>query len=438
MSGEFIRFIARISVLIAALFGVACAAGTPVSSGSVAATRTVGALIAPTPNVTTFETRLAPTRTPITTTSAITLTLWTTEDLAPGATPAGAAMQKQFDAFRTANPNIQIEIVLKKPYGKGGLLDFLLTTNGIVPAHLPDLITLDLTETAPAASAGALQPLDNWLTPESRNDLFPFAKQSAYYQNQWFIVPFAIDTQHLVYNKTLIKKAPATWDEVLKQKQTLLMPIGGDDAFLLQYSALARLDTGSNPLMFDAASAAQVLNFIKRAHDAGIIPETAIGVKSVEETWLPFAANQVAMAQVSASRYLAEREKTPNALFAPVPTRDGKIATLVTGWGFAITAREPARQAASARFIQWMIQGDRLAPWLRAARRLPGNRAALALAVDPPEYAVFLRDALERATFSPSVAGYAKSAEAWRAAIPAVWKGQLTPEEAARNIAAVK
>lgn len=438
MSGEFRCFSARVSVLIAALFVVACAAGAPASSVSVAATRTVDTLAAPTPNATTFETRLAPTRTPITTTSAITLTLWTTEDLAPGATPAGAAMKKQYDAFSAANPNIQIEIVLKKPYGKGGLLDFLLTTNAVIPAQLPDLITLDMTETAPAASAGVLQPLDNWLTPESRNDLFPFAKQSAYYQNQWYIVPFAIDTQHLVYNKTLIKKAPATWDELLKQKQTWLMPIGGDDAFLLQYSALARLDTGANPLMFDAVSVAQVLNFIKRAHDAGIIPETAIGVKSIEETWLPFAANQVAMAQVSASRYLAEREKAPNALFAPIPTRDGKVATLATGWGLAITAREPARQAASARFIQWMIPGDRLAPWLRAARRLPANRAALALAVDPPEYAAFLRDALERATFLPSATGYAKSAEAWRAAIPAVWKGQITPEEAARNIAAVK
>ena len=44
-------------------------------------------------------TRSVPTRTPITMTSAITLTLWTTEDLAPGTTPAGRVLKNQFDAF---------------------------------------------------------------------------------------------------------------------------------------------------------------------------------------------------------------------------------------------------------------------------------------------------------------------------------------------------
>jgi len=47
-----------------------------------------------------------------------------------------------------------------------------------------------------------------------------------------------------------------------------------------------------------------------------------------------------------------------------------------------------------------------------------------------------LREQLDRAIF-PSAATYAKSAEVWRVAIPAVWSGQMTPEDAARTIAAV-
>ena len=122
--------------------------------------------------------------------------------------------------------------------------------------------------------------------------------------------------------------------------------------------------------------------------------------------------------------------------YASVPTRDGKIATIATGWAFAITSADPARQAASARFIQWLVQGERLAPWLRAARRLPASRNAMALVVDPPEYAAFLRDVLERAAHLPPASSSAKPAEQWRAAVAAVWKGQMTPEEAARTTTA--
>ncbi len=374
-------------------------------------------------------------RTPTLASDSITLTFWTTEDLAPGASPAGRVFKEQVDAFLAANPNVQIDIVYKKPYGKGGILDFLLTTNAVIPARVPDVVALDLAE-APQA-ADMLQPFDEWMPVEWRDGLFPFAKQAAQFNGRWMIVPLAVDIQHLVYDKTLVARAPRTWDDVLRQKQTWLLPVAGDEAFLLQYSALALMDTTVNPVSFDPIVTAQVLDFFKRGHDVGVIPDAALGLKNVEETWLPFAQGQVAMAHVSASRYLTERAQMPNATFAPLPTRDGRGAALVVGWGLGMTSREPARQVVAARFIRWLIQSERLATWLRAARRLPAHRGTLALAVEPPDYAAFLREQLERAAFMPASSTYAKSADVWRAVIPAVWKGQITPEEAARSIAAV-
>ena len=435
---NFFRFVARGSVLIIGAWLVACAAVVPESPTPTLPTPGV-TLSATTPAAlaTVMPTRSVPTRTPIATTSALTLTLWTTEDLAPGATPAGRVLKNQFDAFTAANPNIHIDVVLKKPYGKGGLLDFLLTTSAVVPAQLPDFVTLDISETPLAADAGILQPLDVWLPNDLKNDLFPFAFRAAHYQNQWIALPFAADAQHLVYNKTTIKKAPATWDECIRQKLTLLVPLGGDDAYVLQYLALAATGDGVLPLPTDANGIAQILNFFKRARDLNLLSDTAINLKSVEEVWAPFAAGQVTLAQVSASRYLAERDKMPNAGFAAVPTRDGKTATVASGWAFALTTNDPTRQAAATRFMQWLVQGERLAPWLRAARRLPATRAAMILAVDPPEYALFLRDTLERAAYwSPTSPRDAKIAQAWRNAIAAVWKGNSTPEEAARTIVA--
>jgi ABC-type glycerol-3-phosphate transport system substrate-binding protein len=427
----------RLCVLIISVSLVACAAGailpTPDAPAPIAtlSTPTVAAA------ATLMPTRSVPTRTPITPTGAITLTLWTTEDLAPGATSAGRVLKNQFDAFTAANPNVHIDVVLKKPYGKGGLLDFLLTTSAVVPAQLPDFVALDIVEIPLAAEAGILQPLDVWLPNDLKNDFFPFAFRAAHYQNQWLALPFAADAQHLVYNKTTIKKAPATWDECFKQKTTMLLPLANDDAYVLQFLSLAATGDGVLPAPTDPNSIAQILSFFKRARDLNLLSDAAINVKSVEEVWTPFATGQVALAQVSASRYLAERDKMPNAGFAAVPTRDGKLATAASGWAFVLITNDPPRQAAATRFMQWIVQGERLAPWLRAARRLSATRATMILAVDPSEYALFLRDTLERAAYwSPATSRDAKIAQAWRNAIAAVWKGNSAPEESARTIIA--
>jgi ABC-type glycerol-3-phosphate transport system substrate-binding protein len=427
------RSIALIAIAFAA---TACANNSP----GVPAPATLAAVENPTPLATANATRVAtltsPTRAPITTTGAITLTLWTTEDLAPGTSAAGRILRNQFDAFTAAYPNIHIDIVLKKPYGKGGMLDFLTMTSAVVPGELPDLATLDISEVPPAANAGILQPLDPLLNADVKGDFFPFAYQAAMYQGKWVAVPFTADIEHLVYNKTLVKRAPQTWDDVLKQKSTLLLPAGGDNAFLVQYLALAPLFDANNQFAIDANAASQVLNFFKRARDLGLVPDTAIGLKSSEEAWPTFVAGKVAMDQVSASRFLADRDKLPDAQYAALPTRDGRLAAVATGWSFVIVAKDPTREVAAARFVQWIVQGEHLAPWLRSARRLPASRSTLILSVDPVEYATFLRDPLEHASYVPPSAAYGKASEAWRAAMTAVWKGQTTPEEAARSIAA--
>ena len=387
----------------------------------------------PAANMTPVATLVSPTRT-YTATSAMTLTLWATEDLSPGTTAAGRQLRNQFDAFTAANPYIHVDVILKKPYGKGGMLDFL-TTSAVAPDQLPDLATLDISEVPQAAAAGILQPLDPLLTANVKGDLFPFAYQAALYQGKWVALPFTADIEHLVYSKTLVKRVPQTWDDLLRQRGSFLAPAGGDDAFLVQYLALAPLFDATNQVVVDTNAASQVLNFYKRAHDLGLLPDTAIGLKNSDEAWPVFGAGKVAMVQAWASRYLADRDKLPDAAYAAIPTRDGQPSAVAVGWSFVLVTTNAARQAAAARFIQWFVQAEHLAPWLRAAHRLPASRSALTLSVDPVDYTIFLRDPLEHAAYLPPSGVYGRASDAWRAAMAAVWKGQTTPEEAARNIA---
>jgi ABC-type glycerol-3-phosphate transport system substrate-binding protein len=421
----------RLIVLIISVSLAACAifpsASAPAVSTLVASTPSTGA---PTRLPTSIP--VAATRPAITTTNAITLTWWTTEEFAPSTTPNGRLIKTQVDAFTATNPNIRINVVLKKPYGKGGLLDFLTTTNGVLPNQMPDLVTLGMAEAQTAANAGLVQPLDGLLGTEFYSDFYPFVTQASRVQSQWISVPFAVTSDHLVYNKTTVKKAPTTWEEFLKQKGTLALPLGDENAFLVQYLAISSIDASST-ITLDLKTTTEVLTFFKRSRESNLIPENSIGFKSTSEAWTPFVTNQVAMAQVSTSRYLADRAKVANADYAPVPTRDGKIAAIVNGWSLSVVAKDSVRQTASARFMQWMVQGDHLAPWLKATRYLPATRSTVALTIDPPDYATFLRDQLERASYVPPTS-YAKASDAWRAAMTGMWKNQTTPEETARTM----
>jgi ABC-type glycerol-3-phosphate transport system substrate-binding protein len=429
------RSVRLITLSAIAFAGTACGVKLPALPSSVRLTPTIAesATSAPVTSTLPIATRAAP-LTPIKPTGAITLTLWTTEDLAPSSSAAGKILRNQFDAFTAANPNIHIETILKKPYGKGGMLDFLTTTSEVVPDLLPDLAALDISEVPQAASAGLLQPLDPLLSSDVKGDFFPFAYQASMYHGKWVAVPFTADVEHLIYNKGIVKRVPPTWDDFLKQRSTLLLPLAGDNAFLVQYLALAPLFDANGQLTFDENAASQVLSFFKRAHDLALIPDSAIALTSSDSAWSSFSTGKVAMIQGSASSYLAQRAKLPNALYASVPTRDGKIAAVASGWAYVVVTNDPARQAAVAQFIQWIVQGEHLAPWLRAANRLPASRSTLALTVEPVEYATFLRSQMENASYLPPTAAYAKASDAWRAATAAVLRGQTTPEEAARSM----
>ena len=100
------------------------------------------------------------------------LTLWTTEAFGPVSQTAGSRkLSAQIAAFEAANPDVSVDVVLKKPYGKGGMLDFLTTTSAAVPAVLPDVAILDIRELRTAAERELIQPLDGLISPTLAQDL---------------------------------------------------------------------------------------------------------------------------------------------------------------------------------------------------------------------------------------------------------------------------
>ncbi|MFQ6057439.1 MAG: extracellular solute-binding protein [Anaerolineae bacterium] len=383
--------------------------------------------------------------TPLPVSPVITLTLWTAEDLSPAQEgPGGQVLSQQYQEFMAANPDIAVEYVLRKPYGKGGLLHLLRTTEVVLPEALPDIVALDAFELGEAARAGLIQPWDDLIAADVVEDLFPFAQEAGRINGQLVGLPFEADIEHIVYNTSKLEAAPLRWTDVLTGEVSYIFPAGGEegavnDAFLIQYLALGgRLVDETGAPALDERKLAQVLQFYREGRDKDVIPESVLEFHTLDDCWPIYLSAEVAMSHVSSHRYLADRGLLKSTAFAAVPTRQGVIATMARGWAYTLVARDPARQVAAARFVSWLMAAENLATWSQAAHHLPTRRSALA-AMERDEYTAFVEKQLEKAHFRPPVPAYNEMARALQEAVQDVLTGAATPRDAAaRAVAQLK
>lgn len=431
------RLVTAISLAALVLLGLSVGCGpwaTPTSAPQVERATLTSPPKRPTP------TTMPPTLEPVS--LAITLTLWTSEALSPAEVEAsGQILQEQYDAFMAANRNIAIEYELKKPYGKGGILDFLLTTSAVVPEMLPDLVVIDTIKLGEAAGAGVLQPLDDLISPGLRGDLFPFASDACRFGGKLMGLQFEADIQHLVYDTTTVERPPRTWTKLLESEASYIFPAGegeaASDAFLIQYLALrGRLADEAGNLSLDEEILTQVLQFYKEGNDKGVIPKSVLDLKSLDDCWSLYLSTEVAMANANSQRYNIDKGSLKNTAFAPIPTRDGNVSTISHGWALAVVTDDPARQAAAMRVIEWLMSPENIAAWSREANHLPTRRSAFDTEV-ADDYTVFLREQLEGAHFRSSPPAYEEVSEVLRSAIQDVLTGNAIPREAAARIMAI-
>ncbi|HID87739.1 MAG TPA: extracellular solute-binding protein, partial [Anaerolineae bacterium] len=408
--------------------------------------------------------------TPLPVSSAITLTLWTTEPFSPAQEgPSGEVLAEQVQTFMEAHPDVVVEYVLKKPHGKGGILHLLRATEAVLPQALPDIVVLDDSQLGEAARAGLLQPWDDLVAPELINDLFPFAQEAGRVDGRLVGLLFEADIEHLVYNTNKLEAPPLRWTDVLTEGGSYIFPAGGkegavNDAFLIQYLALGGrlLDEAGAPAL-DEGKVAQVLQFYREGRDKGVIPESVLEFHTLDDCWPPYLSAEVAASHVSSHRYLTDRGLLRNTAFAAIPTRDGVVVTIGHGWAYALVARDPARQAAAAQFITWLMAPENLAAWNQAVLHVPPRRLALAAMAthrladhrrEPGDalshirakasteersvdaYTEFLKGQLEKARVRPSGPSCNTLARVLQRAVQDVLTGAATPEEAAAQAVA--
>ncbi|MBI4671863.1 MAG: extracellular solute-binding protein [Chloroflexi bacterium] len=409
----------------------ACGAPAPPFPSPVLATPDVVAT-PPVLNEPAFPTRTLPTpAVELDAAQPLTLMLWVPEEFAPGAERGGDILEARAAAFEAAHSGVTVNYVLKAPYGKGGIVDWLMQLQELMPERLPDAAIVDSRELDQLEKLGLLQPLNHDLPSGAFWDLFAPAQLIARQGGVWSNQPLVLDVEHLLYDTKRVPTPPATWQAVLADRTEFAFAADSTDTFLLHYLENGgSLSPAEHPAL-DSGVMQAVLDYYQRTRANGNLNEAAAMMKSAREVFPLFLGGQAPLAQVRARDYLSERTRMPNAAAAPIPTRDGRATTLASGWSYVILTSNPARRRAAADYLEWLNDAEFLAQWTQAARLAPARKSAFAQAGMAPEYADALSKLLENAIVAPSFSAQAPYASAWHTAVQAVLNGQLSPEDAA-------
>lgn len=363
--------------------------------------------------------------------AVIDLTVWAPEDLSPFASVGGDALGKQVADFEHEHSNVHVIYKLKAAQGKGGLVDFVLQVNELVPAQLPDVVLVESQELAPLVRAKLLQPLTREFPAGVFLDLFTPAQTVATIDGVYSNLPFVIEAEHLVYDTTRLSEPPATWDQVIESRTSFAFAADNVKEFLFYYLENGGVLPTDYAARLSPGILETVLTYYQSLRREQLMPDAAINAKTPGDAMSLYVNGQVAMAQVNARDYIEKRAILANTGFAAIPTQDGRTTTPVTLWTFAILTQDPPRQKAAVQFLAWMNDPTRIAEWARIARRIPARKTAYAASVQPQAYAEFLWDCLENGIVAPSNVSQQPFVDSLQGAIRAVLRGQLSPQVAA-------
>lgn len=380
----------------------------------------------------------SPTPTPTPLPSLVTLTLWVPDFLNPYDETTGAAlMLEQLEAFTLIQPDVQIQIIVKKASGTGGLYNMLSAAYTAAPAILPDLIILSQNDLNIAVGGGYVQPLDDTLV--NKADFFPFARVQTTITGT-FGIPFVTSTDHTAYRSGVSATPPFSWTDVITNNYSLLIPAApandlADDALLAAYLGAGGsvMDESGKPKLERTALEDLYAFFAEMISHNLLSPERVLLLPDAAACWETFQQGIGRMTAVSAGLYWAN----PSQGIVPgwMPTPSGAPIALAHTWTMAMVTSDPFRQEAALQLMQWLTAPEQAATLTRETRLLPTRYHAVELWGLLPEQTAFLQTLLDSAvpSFPPNVEQPVR--RALQAGLRALLNGDVTTAEEAATYA---
>ncbi len=370
------------------------------------------------------------------------LVLWAVEPISPEAEgEAGDFFGSSLRNFQRTNPDIDVEVILKKATGKGGVLDFLGTAKEVAPSVLPDVAIMAATELNQAYTAGLIQSLDGKLDRSINQDLLPAARRMGTVQDELVGVPLGLEMEHTVYNTSIFEEPPLVWRTVLTTGTRYIFPARGvnglvNDLTLAQYfSAGGRLLDGEGSPTIDESVLRTILDFYQEGVENGTIDPTAVlQASTVQETWPLYLEGQAGIAQTSVRQYLTDRDTLNNTAFGPMPvqTAGETPVNIMHGWVLVLVTDSDnlEHQAAALSLIEWFLSTSNNSAWNRANNSIPTRDTAFQQVAGDDPYWAFLAEQLNTAQPQPGFIGYDQLGRIIQQAVVQVINGEATPDEA--------
>lgn len=421
------------SVVLVFLGGICMACG-PSGSQAVAATTEATLVLMDTPPPTPI--RVDTTSEPDSNISP-TLRVWWPDALEPSGNEKAALMLADYvDTFRATIPELTVELRMKKSQDSGGIFDTLRTANTVAPAALPDITLLRRSDLLAAVEAGLIQPMQGQVTSAVLGDLYPAALDLSRVDGTLYGLAYALDVEHIAYRPVVLSGNFELFTDVLKDKQKFVFPAGVteglSDVLYLQYLSAGGSINDLVQGKPNADALLIVLNFYKQAVDDGIIDPSVLDYARPEDYLFQLAQGKFDAGLITSTQYLNLLTNGQSLEAAPIPLADGEPSTIVNGWMWVVVTKNKDQQVLALRFIEWMMEANRLAAYSQQINMLAARRAAMRL-WEAGTYTDLANRLLANARL-PLTDGDAGALRAMENAMAAVIAGQRTPQEAVNDV----
>ncbi len=366
------------------------------------------------------------------------LTIWLPDTLANFSTDALSAFGAATDDF-ALRQNINALIRIRRASEAGGILSTLRSASGVAPRALPTVTLLRRGDLLLATQERLIEPLPPLLT-ESAAQAMSSTRRLCEVGGVLMGIPFLVDVQHMVYlPQPEVDYDGWRFEDVLARGLPLQFAgnatISVNPTLYVQYIAAGGRIDEQGVLEYDAVALRQVLDFYEDAREAGLIDEQTLLFTSPVQYATALSAAGERQWGALASQYLRALTFEPDLRFAPLPTPDGTLSTVLEGWCWVLVSRDERAQPLAVDYITHMSSAPSVVSLARSVWMLPSQKELLA-EVLTGDQAAFYAQLLANALIIPSDAASVAVGRALQEAFRAVLNGSRA-EEAVRAASAL-
>ncbi len=420
-----------------ACFALLCLTACGGIGGSAAPTTQTIVTLTTVPTVTSIAP--TPSETPeVTPEGPLILSVWWPEPLAPISNDdAALLLTDQVDGYELTQPDVRVEIRLKKPNDVGGIMDTLRAAYQVAPDALPDLTLMRRDDLLEAVKDKLIQPVSGTVLSTIRTDLYPAALELGLVNRQLYGLPYVLDIEHIAYRPVLLGGSFARFASVLSENQKFIFPAGiasdSNNMLLLQYLSAGGTLTQINAAKLDINALQTVYTFYQDALAKGIFDASVLNYVSPDDYQAALIDGQINAALVTSNEYLDLLRRGQDLSAAPLPLAAGDPTTIVNGWMWVVVTKDSERQAAALRFLEWMLDVNRQTAYTEAINVLPSRRATMQQWSNS-DYGQFTNTLLLNARIPIALEDNSVVLQAMQSALAAVISGQRTAEQAAQDV----